>query len=189
MSEKAELLTGVKPGDSAIIVGVQTDSSAQRVEEDLDELETLLRTLGVETKFRVIQKRQKLSPSYLLGVGKVHELKSYVEEYKAAVIIFDHPLSGPQVRNIEKLTCCNVADRSAIILDIFAKHAQSKQAKTQVEIARLEYLLPRLSGAWTHFQRQTGGGVRARGMGEKQIEVDRRRARERISKLQKLYSK
>ncbi len=169
----------------AIIVGIQLNGSDEPVIQDLDELESLLATLGIPSNGRVIQKRQKLSASHLIGTGKVEEIRDLAKEKGAKLIVVDHPLSGPQVRNLEKLTNCKVLDRAGIILDIFARHAKTNQAKTQVEIAQLEYLLPRLTGAWSHFQRQTGGGVHARGMGEKQIEVDRRRARERIARLQK----
>lgn len=134
---------------------------------------------------RIIQKRHRLTAKTLLGTGKVDEIKELAESCNADVVAFDRPLSPPQVRNLEEMTGKTVMDRTGIILEIFSKHARTNQAKTQVEIAQLEYLLPRLSGAWTHFQRQAGGGVRSRGMGEKQIEVDRRRARERIVRLQK----
>lgn len=168
----------------AIVVGLQKTQDSQDLMEGLYELSCLLKTLGIDTAATLVQKqRQRLSPSHLLGTGKVEEICRLVDEKKAGLVVIDHPLSGPQVRNLEKITHCQVLDRSAVILDIFARHAHTNQAKTQVEIAQLEYLLPRLSGAWTHFQRQTGGGVHARGMGEKQIEVDRRRARERISRL------
>ena len=170
---------------TAIIVGVQVTPHSQQVEDDLVELRALLETLGVETKEQLIQRRPKLSAGYLLGTGKIDEIREIAGRLGATLVVIDHPLTGPQTRNIEKITKCRVLDRSAVILEIFARHAQTNHAKTQVEIAQLEYLLPRLSGAWTHFQRQTGGGVKARGMGEKQIEVDRRRVRERIQKLQK----
>lgn len=156
-----------------------------QLQEELNELESLLGTLQVKCAQRIVQKRQKLSAKCLLGTGKVEELKEIAEAYEAGMIVFDRELSGPQIRNIEAITKCHIFDRQGVILEIFAKHARTNQAKTQVEIARLEYLLPRLTGAWTHFQRQKGGGVRSRGMGEKQIEVDRRRAKERIARLKR----
>ena len=175
----------------AVIVGLQAQASGEDgqsrsadVDADLDELESLLATLSIRTAGRVIQRRGRLSASHLLGLGKIEEIKTLVAQAESRLVIIDHPLSGPQVRNLEKFTDCQVLDRSGVILDIFARHAKSNQARTQVEIAQLEYLLPRLSGVWTHFQRQAGG-VRSRGMGEKQIEIDRRRARERIQKLQR----
>lgn len=172
----------IKP---AILVGIQKSSNDSSLQEELKELESLLTTLGISTASTIVQKKIKLSASHLLGLGKVEEIRSLVQEKEAGLVVIDHPLNGPQVRNLEKIMCCQVLDRSGIILDIFSRHAKTREAKTQVEIAQLEYLLPRLTGAWTHFQRQKGGGVRARGMGEKQIEIDRRRARERIAKLSK----
>ena len=175
-----------KSNSKAIIVGIVLNSEdSEKVQEDLDELQSLLETLGVPVEARVCQKRHKLIAKTLLGTGKVEEIKEVAESTCADLIVCDRPLSPPQTRNLEAMTGLTVMDRTGIILEIFSQHARSNQAKTQVEIARLEYLLPRLTGAWTHFQRQTGGGVRSRGMGEKQIEVDRRRARERIARLQK----
>jgi GTP-binding protein HflX len=132
-----------------------------------------------------MQRRQKLTPKCLIGEGKVEEIRQLATSVGATLVVFDKPLSPPQVRNLEEMTGCEVRDRTGVILDIFARHARSNQAKTQVEIAQLEYLLPRMTGAWTHLQRQRGGGVTGRGMGEKQIEIDRRRARERIQRLHK----
>ena len=170
----------------AIVVGIQKQGDElEQVSADLDELARLLNTLGVLCCSRLVQKRQKLSPGYLIGLGKIQELCALARENGATWVVVDHPLSGAQIKNLEKLTACQVLDRSAIILDIFAKHAKSKEAKTQVEIARLEYLLPRMVGAWTHFEKQSGGHIAMRGAGEKQIEIDRRRARERIGRLQK----
>ena len=172
----------------AIVVGIHQSSLQEdlyKVQSDLEELIGLLKTLGVAVSHKFIQKRIRLNASHLLGKGKLEEISQEAKNLGIKLIVIDHPLSSPQVRNIEKITDCLVLDRSAVIIDIFAKHAQTKSAKIQVEIARLEYLLPRLTGAWTHFQRQAGGGVRARGMGETQIEVDRRRARQRLARLQK----
>ena len=168
---------------SAIIVGVQLpEDNEARLVEDLDELEALLSTLGVITCGRIVQRRQRLTAKCLLGTGKVDEIRELAKAREARLVVFDRPLSPPQVRNLEEMTGCEILDRAGVILEIFARHARTTQAKTQVEIARLEYMLPRLSGAWTHLHRQRGGGV-VRGMGEKQIEIDRRRARERISRL------
>lgn len=171
---------------AAVIVGVLlSGEDPQILSDDLDELQRLLATLGIKVQGRVIQKRQKLTPKCLIGEGKIEEIKLLADSKGAAMIVFDHVLSAPQVRNLEKMTDKEIFDRTGIILQIFSRHARSAQAKVQVEIAQLEYNLPRLAKAWTHFQRQTGGGVRSRGMGEKQIEIDRRRARERISRLEK----
>ncbi len=172
--------------ETAIIVGVLlSGDDPHDLADDLDELESLLKTLGISTIERVVQKRQKLSARSLIGEGKVAEIAEIAKKAECKLVVFDRALSSPQVRNLEPMTNCEILDRTGVILEIFARHARSNEAKTQVEIAQLEYMLPRMTGAWTHFQRQKGGGVRARGMGEKQIEVDRRRARERISRLQK----
>lgn len=172
---------------NVIIVGIQlAGEPKEQLDEDLDELEALLATLGLHVKARMIQRRQRLTANCLIGTGKVDEIRDLARQEGARLIAFDRPLSGPQVRNLEKMTGCLVMDRAGVILDIFAKHARTNQAKTQVEIAKLEYMLPRLTNAWTHFHRQTGGrGIASRGMGEKQLEIDRRRARERITRLNK----
>lgn len=171
--------------EKAVIVGVllPTDD-VDEVMGQFAELGQLLKTLGIEVVDQVVQRRQRLTPNCLIGEGKVEEIAQLARSKGAGLVVFDHALSGPQTRNLEDMTGCEVLDRTGVILEIFARHARSAQAKTQVEIARLEYQLPRLVGAWTHFQRQRGG-VRSRGMGEKQIEIDRRRARERISRLKK----
>jgi GTP-binding protein HflX len=171
-------------GTTAIVVGVQLpEDNPSIVADDLSELVALLSTLGIPVTGRIVQRRAKLSPSCMLGTGKVEELRDLAKSCGARLVVVDRPLSPPQIRNLEEITGCQVTDRSGVILEIFARHARTSEAKTQVEIARLEYLLPRLSGAWTHLHRQRGGGVASRGMGEKQIEVDRRRARERIARL------
>lgn len=167
----------------AIVVGVQLHGEDSDVlNEDLNELSSLLGTLGVKVLGRVVQRRQKFTPKCLIGEGKAVEIREIASSAGARTVVFDRQLSPPQVRNLEQLTGCEVLDRTGVILAIFAKHARSTQAKTQVEIAQLEYMMPRMGGAWTHLDRQKGG-VNSRGMGEKQIEVDRRRARERISRL------
>ncbi len=172
--------------EKAIVVSVLlAGESGERLEEEISELESLLRTLGVQAVGRTLQKRQKLTANCYIGSGKVQEIKELAQSLGAKLIVFDRNLSGPQVRNLEEMTGMVVLDRTGVILEIFSRHARSNLAKTQVEIARLEYLLPRMTGAWTHFQRQRGGGALQRGMGEKQIEIDRRRARDRISRLQK----
>ncbi len=180
------LETSLTGNEKAVIVGVLLPGeSPEKLDEQLAELQSLLDTLGVQVTGRIVQKRQKLTPNCYIGVGKVQEIKDLAVSTQAKLVVFDHALSPPQVRNLEEMTGCVVLDRTGIILEIFSRHARTNQAKAQVEIAKLEYLLPRLSGAWSHFQRQRGGGSLQRGMGEKQIEIDRRRARERISRLQK----
>ncbi|MCX6116963.1 MAG: GTPase HflX [Proteobacteria bacterium] len=166
----------------AIIVGViVTGEDSNIIHEDLIELTALLTTLGVEVAGQIVQKRVKLTPSCLIGTGKVHEIGLLAKEKGATLVVVDRQLSPPQVRNIEEITKCQVLDRAGVILDIFAKHARTNAAKTQVEIARLEHMLPRMVGQWTHLHRQKAGVMG--GEGEKQIELDRRKARDRIARL------
>lgn len=180
-------MTKYQETDNAILLGLQKKAPRENNSplESLEELKLLLKTLGLETAQSFICKYSKLNPAHLIGTGKLHEIKESLENHKARYLVVDHPLTPLQVRNLEEITCCQVLDRSLVIINIFSSHAKTKEAKLQVEIARLEYLLPRLTGAWTHFQRQKGGGAMSRGMGETQIEVDRRRARGRISNLKR----
>ncbi len=171
----------------AVVVGVFDVQHPQtKGDYDFQEIRSLLKTLGVETVFEVTQKRRKLDPRYCIGSGKVDEIKVGMETHEASVVVVDQGLSPPQLNNLQASFNCMVMDRTGVILEIFRQHAKTNQAKTQVEIARLEYLLPRMVGAWTHLERQKGGGGGGafnRGMGEKQVEVDRRRAREKIHRL------
>ncbi|MDD9952200.1 MAG: GTPase HflX [Zetaproteobacteria bacterium] len=185
MIEQASLIPPQAFGFPAIIVGVTHPGKKTEGQTSMEELAALLKTLKLTVGGRVILHTSRVSSSHFLGVGKVEEVRETIQRTGAKLVVVDHTLSGPQVRNLEKDLCVSIIDRPGVILEIFALHAKSKQAKTQVGIAQLEYLLPRLSGAWTHFQRQTGGGVASRGMGEKQIEIDRRRVRERIARLSK----
>lgn len=171
----------------AIVVGVQKKDvieSHNETQNSLNELVSLAKTLGVETKDSFLYRTVRLNTATLIGHGKIAEIKNSLDYNDANLVIFDHPLTALQVKNLEEALCCKVIDRSLVILEIFSSHAKTKTAKLQVEIAWLEYLLPRLKGAWTHFQRQKGGALN-RGMGETQIEIDRRRARQRISHLKK----
>ncbi len=172
--------------ERVLLVGVATPlQNPETVEEHLAELAELVRTLGYEVADQFIVNRKEISPSLYIGKGKVEDIKALVPMLKLDEVIFDDDLSPTQSRNLEKILSTEIRDRSSIILEIFAKHARSKEAKTQVELATLEYLLPRLTRRWTHLERQIGGiGVRS-GAGETQIEVDRRLIRTRISKLKK----
>ncbi|HIC39758.1 MAG TPA: GTPase HflX [Candidatus Marinimicrobia bacterium] len=158
--------------------------------EHLEELELLADTAGAEVVGQVTQRLNKLNPQFLVGKGKADEIVGQAEALGAQLIIFDNDLTPAQAKNFMNLADnLKVIDRSALILDIFRQHARSREAKTQVELAHLEYLLPRLTRQWTHLERQMGGiGARA-GMGETQIEVDRRLIRTRISKLKKELEK
>jgi GTP-binding protein HflX len=152
--------------------------------ESLEELSRLAETAGVAVGGRATQKLRRLHPATLVGPGKVEEVKQLVGAEGANVVIFDDPLSPAQQRNLEKALGVKVIDRGQLILDIFASRARSSAGKLQVELAQLDYLLPRLTRQWSHLSR-LGGGVGTRGPGETQLEVDRRRVRERIAKLRR----
>lgn len=146
----------------------------------LGELKELMRTLGIETEGEYIQNKKVLDAGTILGSGKIEEIAQEAMENGCDVLVFDFELTSSQIRNIKKITNLSVFDRCHVILEIFSKHAQTKEAKIQIEIARLQYILPRLAGFWAHLGRQKGGiGVRG-GEGEQQIELDRRIIRERI---------
>jgi len=173
--------------EEAILVGIiQNQIKEDLIKEHLDELELLAETAGAKVIGRVTQKISKINPATFLGKGKATQLITQAKEIKAKIIIFDQELTPAQIKNYHKLTKkIKVIDRSGLILDIFKRHAKTKEATTQVQLAYLQYLLPRLTRQWTHLERQMGGiGTRA-GMGETQIEVDRRIVRTKISKLKK----
>jgi len=169
--------------ERAVLVGVDVPKALVPLHESLLELARLGATAGVEMVGEATQPLRKPHPATFIGAGKVEEVKALVQETHADVVLFDDPLSPAQQRNLEKVIGVRVVDRSALILDIFAQHARSTAGKLQVELAQLQYLLPRLTRAWTHLSRQAGGGVGLRGPGETQLEVDRRRIRERIAVL------
>ncbi|HAB54781.1 MAG: GTPase HflX [Ignavibacteria bacterium RIFOXYB2_FULL_35_12] len=178
--------------ERTILVALNTkEIKREIVEEHLDELEELARTAGAETIIKIIQDKYSADPAFYIGKGKAEELSSLVEINNIDLVIFDDDLSAVQVRNLERLINRKIVDRSGLILDIFASRAKTKEAKTQVELAQLQYLLPRLTRAWTHLSKQYGG-IGTKGPGETQIETDRRIIRNRIShlkeKLQKIES-
>jgi len=152
------------------------------VENSLEELQRLIKTLGGEISHSLIQKRSRPDPALFVGKGKADEIAELLKESKYDLVAFDQELTGTQQRNLERVLKCRVIDRTGIILDIFSKHARTKEAKDQVELATLEYLLTHLTRKWTHLERQRGG-IGLKGVGEKQIELDRRMIRSRISKL------
>ena len=166
----------------AISTGVQND---RQVNEYLDELIFLATTAGVTGDKRFIQHLDHANSRTFVGPGKLEEIKEYVHENEITYIIFDDELTPSQMRNIEKEVGCQVVDRTGLILDIFAQRAQTAYAKTQVELAQYQYLLPRLTGMWTHLERQRGGkgGLNMRGPGESQLEIDRRIVLDKIKKL------
>lgn len=169
--------------ERCVIVGVSTRQiSRGETEEYLEELALLADTAGAEVVARFTQDRDRIDAATFIGKGKVEELGAFVHEHQIPLAIFDDDLSAVQVRNIERVLDCKVLDRSALILDIFASRAKSSEAKTQVELAQLQYLLPRLTRQWTHLSKQYGG-IGTKGPGETQIETDRRMIRARISHL------
>lgn len=161
-------------------------SASRRVAPDynLDELEKLARSAGAAVVGRFAQRLKRVSPATLIGRGKMEEIREQFREAKPDLIIFDEDLSPAQQRNLETAFQLRVIDRSQLILDIFAQRARSNEGKLQVELAQLQYLLPRLTRRWTHLSR-LGGGIGTRGPGETQLEVDRRRVRERIGTLKR----
>ncbi len=174
-----------KEKESAVLVGVITGGdSEETVAEYLDELAFLVETAGGLTLKRFTQKLDKPDPATFIGKGKLEEIGQYVVESQADLVVFDDELTASQHRNLEKALKARVIDRSNLILDIFALRARSAHAKTQVELAQYQYLLPRLAGMWTHLERQKGG-IGLKGPGEKEIETDRRIVRERIALLKK----
>lgn len=176
-----ELAQGAK--ERCILVGVSTRLvGREETEEYLDELALLADTAGAEVVARLTQDRDRIDAATFIGKGKVEELRVMTEELKVVLIIFDDDLSPVQARNLERALECKVLDRSALILDIFASRAKTNEAKTQVELAQLEYHLPRLTRQWTHLSKQFGG-IGTKGPGETQIETDRRMIRSRISHL------
>tara|TARA_B100001996_G_scaffold363316_1_gene331498 strand:- start:1631 stop:2896 length:1266 start_codon:yes stop_codon:yes gene_type:complete len=186
MIERKEILN-----ERTIIIGViKPGDTDETINEHLDELELLAQTAGAEVVGRITQKISKINSATFIGKGKADQIIAQAKELEVKLIIFDDELSPGQIKNYHNLSDkIKVLDRSGLILDIFRKHARTKEATTQVDVAYLEYLLPRLTRQWTHLERQMGGiGTRA-GMGETQIEVDRRLIRTRITRLKKDLTK
>ncbi len=178
------MIQRVKGKEKAILVGVgYKEQRKEQLKEYLDELTMLCHTAGAEPVKVFTQNIHHVDPAFLIGSGKVNEIRKYIEENKEIdLVIFDDELSPSQQRNLEKETKRKILDRTGLILDIFADRAQTAYAKTQVELAQYEYLLPRLTGMWTHLEKQRGG-IGVRGPGESEIETDRRRIRKRIALL------
>lgn len=171
--------------EKTVLVGLVTrEQDADKSKEYLDELEFLAYTAGGEVLKRFTQKLETPNPKTFIGTGKMEEVRLFVEEHEVGTAIFDDELSPAQQKNIEKILRCKIIDRTNLILDIFAQRAKTSYARTQVELAQYEYLLPRLAGMWTHLERQRGG-IGMRGPGETEIETDRRIVRDRISLLKK----
>ncbi len=175
--------------EKAVLIGVvNREQNEEKVNEYLDELEFLTYTAGGEVAKRFIQRVEVPNPKTYIGTGKMEEVEEFVRSEEIGSVIFDDELSPVQQRNIEKQLRCKILDRTGLILDIFAQRAKTSYARTQVELAQYEYLLPRLTGLWTHLERQRGG-IGMRGPGETEIETDRRIVRDRISLLKKKLSK
>ena len=171
--------------EKVVLIGVITQLQDQsQSKEYLDELEFLTNTAGGVSVKRFVQKLEKPHPKTFLGAGKLEEVRSYINSNAVGTAIFDDELSPAQLRNIEKILDCKILDRTNLILDIFAQRAQTSSAKTQVELAQHQYLLPRLTKLWTHLDKQKGG-IGMRGPGETEIETDRRIIRDKISLLKK----
>ncbi|MDB4174177.1 GTPase HflX [Bacteroidia bacterium] len=179
---KSKLNTEKHP-EKAILIGVEPKNVPLKSSQVyLDELEFLAYTAGAKTLKRFTQRLEHANPKTYIGKGKIEEVTAYVKQHGIDLAIFDDELSPSQIRNLEEFIHCKIVDRSSLILDIFAKNARTAQARTQVELAQSEYLLPRLTGMWTHLQKQKGG-IGMKGPGEKEIETDRRVIRDKIAKL------
>ena len=188
MIEKKTLDFEIKT-ERCILVGiVLPDQSKWEVIDHIDELRALAETSGAEIVESFIQNKTKPDAAYFIGKGKLEELALYIEMQEIDIVIFDDELSPAQVKNIENILKVKVIDRAALILDIFANHARTNEAKVQVELAQLNYLLPRLTRQWQHLSRQVGG-IGTKGPGETQLETDRRLVRTRISNLKKQLEK
>ena len=171
--------------EKAVLIGVITQlQNETQSKEYLDELEFLTDTAGGVVVKRFVQKLEKPHPKTFLGTGKLEEVRAYIDSHGVGTAIFDDELSPAQLRNIEKILDCKILDRTNLILDIFAQRAQTSSAKTQVELAQCQYLLPRLTRLWTHLDKQKGG-IGMRGPGETEIETDRRIIRDKIAVLKK----
>ncbi len=169
--------------ETALLVGVLTHRQSRwEAEDSLAELEQLARSAGARVAGTILQERDRFEPRYLIGKGKAEEIRGRC--HQVDVVILDEELSGSQQRNLEQLLGRRVVDRTGLILDIFAQRAHTREGKLQVELAQLDYLLPRLAGAWTHLER-LGGGIGTRGPGETQLESDRRRIKTRMAKIRR----
>ncbi|AKJ64130.1 GTPase HflX [Kiritimatiella glycovorans] len=171
--------------ERAVLVGVVLgDEPEHETRESLDELGRLAGSAGAEETGRFVCRQNKVRPGYYIGTGKAAEIGAWAEEHPADTLVFDENLSPVQGRNLEKATGLRVIDRTQLIMDIFAQHARTREGQLQVELAQLEYLLPRLRRMWTHLERQKGG-IGLRGPGETQIEMDRRRIQMQIKRLKR----
>jgi GTP-binding protein HflX len=188
LGEKRQLQDGPHKERAVLIGLVQPLQTEEKVTEYLDELDFLAQTAGAETAKRFIQKLPRPDSKTFIGSGKVEEIGKYIESHDIDLAIFDDDLTGKQTNILEEEWKVKIVDRTSLILDIFAARAQTAQARTQVELAQLQYLLPRLRGLWSHLERQRGG-IGMRGPGEQEIETDRRIVRDKIALLKKKLEK
>ena len=186
--ERNTFSTDVVPEKALLVAVCPNGQTMERTEEYLDELAFLLETAGGVAMKRVVQKLERPDTRTYVGSGKLEELKEYRNALEVDFVVFDDELSPAQLRNLERELECRILDRTTLILDIFAKRARTSTAKTQVELAQLQYMLPRLTRMWTHLERQRGG-IGMRGPGETQIETDRRLIKEKISLLREQLQK
>ena len=171
----------------AVLVGVQLQKDTH-FDYGMQELENLAHALNVEVVGTVTQNLERINPGYYVGTGKIEEIKAFYEEREANVVIFNDELTPSQIRNLEQELACKVIDRTMLILDIFARRAKTKEAQLQVQLAQLQYMLPRLIGLRASLGRQgggTGGGFQNKGAGETKLELDRRKIEDQISKIKK----
>ncbi|MFI3278665.1 MAG: GTPase HflX, partial [Rikenellaceae bacterium] len=177
------MVENIQPRRAVLAAVIRDNQNPREAMEFLDELEFLAKTDNIETLRYFTQRLPQPSSRIYMGPGKLQEIAEYCKENDVDVVIFDDELSPSQTRNIEKEMPCKVLDRTRLILDIFMSRAQTAYAKTQVQLATYEYMLPRLTGMWTHLERQRGGTGTRGGAGEREIETDRRIVRNRITKL------
>jgi GTP-binding protein HflX len=180
---KEFIITASEPEKAVLVAVITQEQNEQKTAEYLDELEFLAHTAGMETVRRYTQRLDHPKITTFVGPGKLTEIKQYIDDNDIGVVIFDDELSARQLRNIEKELQVMILDRTSLILDIFAARAQTAYAKTQVELAQYQYMLPRLTRLWTHLERQGGGSRYLRGPGETQLETDRRIIQGKIAKL------
>lgn len=182
------IYTDIEPEDAVLIGVITNDQSEEMAHEYIDELEFLAETSGAVTRKKFLQRLAFPNPQTYIGSGKIEEVREYIQANDIDIAIFDDELSPSQMRNIEKILKVKILDRNNLILDIFAKRARTSHAKTQVELAQYQYLLPRLTRLWTHLDR-TKGGIGMRGPGETQIETDRRIIQQKIALLKEKLEK
>ena len=183
------MISTSKPAEKAVLIGlISSNQNESLTLEYLDELDFLTQTSGAKVVNRFVQRLDLPHPSTFVGKGKINEIKQFVYENEIDIAVFDDDLSPTQIRNVERILCCKILDRSNLILDIFASRARTAHSKVQVELAQYQYLLPRLTRMWTHLERQKGG-IGMRGPGETQIETDRRIIGQKISSLKSKLTK